>query len=317
MSPPHPSTDPRPALDARFIRATVARWFTPVWFAAISALQVVPALASGGPDPGDARLYVAAARAWLSGDDPWAVGYHGVYFAAPPPCLLPVAPFALLPDPAGWASLTVVAVLAALLTIRMLQLPPWWILFPPLVNGALAGNPQLLLIPLLLGPAAWLAAIIKPYALVPIVIAGRWRQVMIAGLLLVATAPLLPWGTYIDDLGVVTANLADQSRYGFSAVIAIVLAAPVAVALFVIGRDRATWLAVPALWPAQQWYYGTLALPSRSRLACSLIALPVPASGTLAVIALALYELAWRARGVSASSLATTEARSIEGGAQR
>src|SRR5437867_3070095 len=34
---------------------------------------------------GDARIYLAAARAWLAGGDPWAASDAGVLFAAPPP----------------------------------------------------------------------------------------------------------------------------------------------------------------------------------------------------------------------------------------
>jgi hypothetical protein len=278
-------------IDGTAMRALLERWFAPAWFAVISGVFVVQAVSTGGPSFVDARLYVQATQAWLSGQDPWTVAFHGLYFAAPPPSLLPLIPFALLPEPVGWLLLAVTACAAAVLTVRMLRLPAWWLLFPPLVNGALAGNPQLLLIPLLLGPGAWLAAVIKVYALVPIAIRGQWRHLVLFGVLLIVTAPWLPWAAYVRDLPSIGSNLAAQSRYAPGLPLAIALAVPAALALLVIGRERAAWLAVPALWPAQQWYYGTLAMPSRSLIACCVVAAPVPASGALAVIALGGLEI--------------------------
>ena len=55
-----------------------------------------------------------------------------------------------------------------------------------------------------------------------------------------------------------------------------------------VGRERAAWLVVPAIWPSQQFYYGTIALPATSKIALALIALPVPGNGLLALGALAL-----------------------------
>ena len=43
-------------------------------------------------------LYTDAARAWLAGADPWAVGDPGVVFAGPPTMLLLFVPFVALPD---------------------------------------------------------------------------------------------------------------------------------------------------------------------------------------------------------------------------
>jgi len=50
----------------------------------------------------DARLFTDAARVWLAGGNPWAQPYEfGFYYAAPPPSLLVMAPFALLPSRPG------------------------------------------------------------------------------------------------------------------------------------------------------------------------------------------------------------------------
>ena len=64
------------------------------------------------------------------------------------------------------------------------------------------------------------------------------------------------------------------------------MAIPIAIiALVFCGRERAGWLAVPALWPATQWYYSSLALPALTPIAAALIAVPVPGFAVLAAIA--------------------------------
>ena len=60
-------------------------------------------------------------------------------------------------------------------TIRLLHLPWWWLLFPPLVQCVLSGNVQSLIVPLILLPAGGLAVILKIYAGLPLAILGRWR----------------------------------------------------------------------------------------------------------------------------------------------
>ena len=76
-----------------------------------------------------------------------------LYFAAAPPSLLPMVPFALLPEPVGLAVLFALSLAASVWTLRRLGLPWWWITWPPLVDNLWNGNPQLFLVPLLLGPA--------------------------------------------------------------------------------------------------------------------------------------------------------------------
>ncbi len=54
------------------------------------------------------------------------------------------------------------------------------------------------------------------------------------------------------------------------------------------GRERAGWLAVPALWPATQWYYSTLAMPALTPIAAAILAVPVPGAAVLAALAVAI-----------------------------
>ena len=73
-------------------------------------------------------------------------------------------------------------------------------------------NPQVLLLPLLVAGSsvAAVAALIKLYAGVPALIQGRVRALRVyAAVLLLVTAPLLPWVTYLRRLPDISSTLAD------------------------------------------------------------------------------------------------------------
>ena len=270
--------------DLALVRAWVARYWLAVWFAIISGIRL-SALVGGAPGF-DGRLYLDATRAWLAGSDPW-VFIDTQRFAAPPPSLVPLVPVALLPEELGVAVMVVLAVVGALATIRLLRLPWWWLLFPPLVDGMWNGNPQTLIVPLILVGAGPVAAFLKVYSLVPMILTLRWRAVLVTGLALLVTAPFLPWESYIAQFGELSESLVSQSDGGLSAT-AIPLLIPIAlIALALAGRERAGWLAVPALWPATQWYYSTLAMPALTPVAAAIIAVPVPGAAVVAAIAVA------------------------------
>ena len=124
---------------------------------------------AGGDSGFDADLYLEATRAWLAGADPW-IYIETQRFAAPPPTLVPLAPIAILPEDrrhrCSWSSFD---------RDRRRRhdptasLPWWWLLFPPFLDAAWNGNPQTLLVPLILVGAGPIAAFLKIYALVPLV----------------------------------------------------------------------------------------------------------------------------------------------------
>jgi hypothetical protein len=209
-------------------------------------------------------------------------------FAAPPPTLIPLAPFAVLPEPVGIALLIALAVAGAVATVRLLHLPWWWILFPPFVDAAWNGNPQNLLVPLILVGAGPLAVLLKIYAVVPLVLTLRWRALLVTAGVLLVTWPLLPWSSYIAQFADLSAALAAQSDGGLSATALPGLIPIAVIALVFAGRERAAWLAVPALWPATQWYYSTLAVPAATPIAGAILAIPVPGAAVLAAIAVAV-----------------------------
>lgn len=281
----------RHPFDSSWVRTTVRRWGLALWFLLVS-------LAAGSShftlNPTlffDAQLYLDATRTWLAGGDPWTVAHGGVLFAAPPPTLVLLVPLALLPGDLGWITLGLGCAAAAGLTVRLLRLPWWWLLFPPTVMAVLSGNVQALPVPLILANSGWVAGVLKVYAIVPDLILGRWRQVLALAAVLAVTAPLLPWAQYIHAFGSVTGALADQTRYGFPATVSLLMAPLAFVAMWIVGRERSAWLAVPALWPSQQWYYATLALPTRSVVACFVVSLPFAGSGMAALLVLAVIEL--------------------------
>ena len=282
-------------LDIGFVRAWVASYWLAVWFAVISAMRL--SVLVTGRAGFDAELYLAATRAWLAGNDPW-ISIDAQRFAAPPPTLIPLAPFAILPETIGIALLIGLAIAGAVATVRLLHLPWWWLLFPPFLDAAWNGNPQNLLVPLILIGAGPIAVLLKVYAIVPLALTLRWRALLLTAVALVVTAPFLPWSSYIAQFGDLSAALAAQSDGGLSAT-ALPWLIPIAVvARLFAGRERAAWLAVPAVWPATQWYYSTLAGPALTPVAAALIALPIPGAAVAAVIVVAIQR-----RNTSAAKL--------------
>jgi len=254
----------------------------------------------------DGRLYRTATLAWLNGQDPWSVVQGGVYFAAPPPSLLPMVPFAFLPEAAAVAALLVIGVAANVLMLRRLGAPIWWLAFPPLVDGIWNSNPHVLVAPLIVFGLGPLAVFVKVYAGVPLGVLFLIRALAIAVAALVITLPLLPWARFIDELPTILLQLRLQSGGGLSItalpIPVLVIAAVIGVvSLVVAGRERAAWLAVPVLWPSTQWYYGSIAIPallrpSSSLVAAAIFAVPFAQGPLLAVVVLAALELATRLR---------------------
>jgi hypothetical protein len=273
-----------------WVRSVIATFWLPTWFAAHALAGIANALQDTTLLYFDAHLYLDAARTWMAGGDPWSVSLAGNYFAAPPPSLLPLVPLAMLPPDLGVAILASLIIGAAIATVYLLRLPWWWILFPPLIQCILSANVHGLLIPLILLRGGAIASLLKVYAAVPLVIMGRWWAVLATAALLLVTAPILPWGTYIAELATISERLADQTKHHIPVVL-LILASPVALfAAVIVGRERAAWLLPLALWPSQQYYYGSLAMPTRSNLAAAIVALPVTGSGLIAITVLAVAE---------------------------
>lgn len=248
----------------------------------------------------DARLYVAAADAWLRGGNPWQVTSLGVPFAAPPPTLLALAPFTVLPTWVLTPVFVVGSFLLAALAIRSLNLPMWWLTFWPIVDGAMVGNPDVAVLWALViasRRADVLAPILKIYALIPLVGERRWRSLISVGLILLASAPILPWAQWVEALPSSTrafeAVAQPSAALGHPVLLVVAL-----IALTSLGFRRAAWLAVPVLWPWTQTHYFAMSTPALTPTLAIIWGLPVapPVLVLGAVIASAIGFRLWPAR---------------------
>lgn len=276
----------------------MARVFLPFWFFIGGALTLVE-FASTGRLGIDAQIYRQAAAAALAGGNPWAPQATGYTFAGPPQSLLIYLPAALLPMAVATPLMIGLGAGAATWALRRLKLPLWWLLFPPLFGAVIVGNADALVLPLLLTRSrlAGLAAVLKIYAAIPLLIQRRWGALLVGALASLASLPLYPY--FVANFGTIAMTLergaADLSAWGTW------LALPVLIALIDLRRRGAEWLVVPALWPNTQGHYGTmsLAVVHSYPLAAMLLGLNIPLAPPLGVIVMALqvrFE-AWRAHG--------------------
>lgn len=275
------------------MRAWLGRFGLPVWFAAWSIASVGLLVLYEFPLGLDARIYHAAAAAWLAGGNPWSAQASVYYFAGLPPTVLAFVPFTILPEDVFVVLWLGVTVASAAWIIKKLRLSWWWLLFPPLAEGIFSGNPQIVLLALLVSAwGAFLAPALKVYALVPLAGEWRWRSVGAAALVLGATVVIAPglWQTYLGEFGRISDVLAQQAVGGFSACYRPLLLVPAVLAILA--------LAVVALRPATQFHYSTFAMPlvgSSPAVLLLTAALAVPVRG-LPAVAIIVYA-AWRVLG--------------------
>lgn len=242
----------------------------------------------------DGRLYYRAAATFVAGGDPWTAASAQTLtntwppsgalvhflFTGPPPTVLAFVPFVPIPEwifVPLWMALTVAA---AVYTIRRLRLPIWWLLFPPLVSGISVGNPHVVSLALLLCGSTWLrwiAGPMKAYAVIPMIGERQWRALaVLIGAVALSVVVFWPlWHQYVADYAGTSSWLVGVTHGGFSAardprlLVVAVLAIGI---LALLDRRAAGWLAVPALWPATQYFYSTFALPLRSPWLAAMLA---------------------------------------------
>jgi hypothetical protein len=227
----------------------------------------------------DARIYVRAAMAFRTGGDAWQAfvsdpGGTVWHFAALPPTVQAFVPLTYLPENlAVWLVLWA-CLLSAYWIVRALKLPIWWLLFPPLVQGIYAANPQIILLAMLLSGSSILrgfAPILKIYALAPLV-GERWiRALFVAAAFLVASYALAPdlWSTYLSRSGEIASRLLDEAGGGYSATgtngVLLVVTFIGLVMLAIFDLRAAGWLVGPAIVPASQFHLSAMAMPILAR----------------------------------------------------
>jgi hypothetical protein len=276
------------------------------WFAIQSYLRLSQFVANRVPVGLDARIYYEGVAAWLAGHDPWTARVvffgHTFSYAGSPATTVLMAPARLLSEDAFTAVWLGLTFGAALWTLRRLELPLWWMLFPPTTEALFSGNPQLVILALLLMrgslPAA-IAVALKVYPIIPLIGLRRWRAATAGVVLTMLTFVVAPglWLQYLESFGAISARLAKESQNGWSAFAFPILFVPAAIALIALARRdlaAAGWLAVPALWPDTEFHYSTFALPLRSRPLAALLAI---STMQWPPIAITLYAIARLAQG--------------------
>lgn len=249
----------------------------PVVFAIGSADFALAAIIDQRSVGSHALIYTDAARAWLSGGNPWTVGPPSAVFAGPPTMLLPFVPFIPLPGDLTRLIWVAGSALLAVFVLRRLRLPGWWIGFPPIFHAVLLGHPEILVLWLLVlgGLPSGLAPVIKPYAGFPLLAERRWKAIALGLGVVVLTAPFLPWQQFIAELPAISAAFKAWSN-GNSTFGTPVLMVIAVVALALLGVRRALWLATPLLWPGAQPIYKVISVPALSPVIAVFWALPVP-----------------------------------------
>lgn len=230
-----------------------------VAFVAGSGNWFVAILAGPGALGFDGRVYALAARTMLEGGNPWTADFGGGTFAGLPTGLIPYLPFAYLPQ--EWVAGIVMPLdlIAWIVVLRRLRLPAYWLAFPPLFESIIAANSEVIVVAALMTRWAWVAPVLKPYAVLPLIGERRWRSILIGSAVGLASLVVLPWGMFIESLPFISHQLAAQS-FGSSAFGNPLLMAICLVALASMGR-RGWWFATPSLWPNPQNHYGLIALP--------------------------------------------------------
>lgn len=235
----------------------------------------------------DATIYYRGVVAWLNGTNPWdaavSVGGSAYHYAGTPVTTVIMAPAALLSEEVFTAAWVVLTLVATIWTLRRLNFPLWWLLFPPIAEALFSANPQLVVLALLVANhpvASAVATALKVYAFIPLFGENRWRQIAVAVAFNAATIAIAPglWLDYLRQFGSISTRLESESLQGLSAFYFPALLAVTVLALVILAlRDRraAGWLAVPAVWPSSQFHYSTMALPVMSPLLAVFLAVPM------------------------------------------
>jgi len=250
------------------------------WFTFQTTAVLVGPILGGLPFGWDAVVYTSAARALVDGGDPWRAMGYAIPYAAPPPSLIPFLPFVWLPDSLVSVAWIGIDLTSAVYAIRRLGMPLWWLLFPPLALGIAAGSGAVFALALLVRGgvvADSMAVLTRIYVGLPLAVLGRWRSVAVSIGTLALTAPFLAWPTFMAEREHVSTVIVANA--GTSAT-AVPWMMPVAIlCLVLLGRRRAGWLLIPALWPFTQPYYAVMALPVLAELPLVAVALAIPIPG--------------------------------------
>jgi len=259
------------------------------WFFDLAAIRI--GMFDKLPFGMDIRIYYRGVQNWLNGGDPWAanavVGHHTYSYAGTPATTVVLGPSALFSEDQFVILWLVISFLSAVALIRMLRLPLYWLMFPPIVEALISGNPQIVVVMLLVAGARRagvvaesVAVALKVYAYIAVLGEREWRRLILAAGVSAATILVAPaiWINYAQHFGMISGRLAQEAEGGYSAFYYPVVLIPTAVAIAFLWRidpKAAVWLAVPALWPASEFHYAMFALPFMTPFLAVLLAIPL------------------------------------------
>jgi hypothetical protein len=273
---------PAMRLRVAFVRARTTELTLPVVFA-LASLHNAQVLTLAGQLGLEFRASRTAAGTLLAGGDPWVAG--GGSFVGLPAAVLAYVPATLLPESIGAAIWFLVGLAAATYVVRSLQLPYWWLLFPPITAALALGTVDLLVVALAVasGRHAGFAVALRPQAAIPLVWQRRFGAIALAATVLVVGFVFWPRSasslvTGVDPL---------------AAVVWLSWAVAVVAALAAMRRSGGEWLAAPALLPFAPLAWATIALPGlRHRPVVALtLALSYPAAVPIAIVGQAAWEV--------------------------
>jgi hypothetical protein len=205
--------------------------------------------------------------------------------------LLPFVPFVGMPNDVIAAIWLVGSVVALIWLLRKLGLPGYWLGFTPFFAVVVLGHLELLAVILLFygGRLGGLAAIVKPYMGFALIAQRRWGAIAVGAVVVLVTAPFLPWALFIEERDFIASNLARQyagdSVFGNPILMVIAV-----VALASLGWRRALWLGAPVLWPFAQQGYKLMAVPLMTPVLAMFWALPFPGCALAGIVAQAILE---------------------------
>ena len=257
------------------------RWIGIAAFTAMSTFWLM--LILPGAVGTDVLVYRAGASA-LIGGDPWAASHQGMSFAAPPLEAIVFLPATLLPEPVFVGLWVGASAIGAVIIIRRLSLPAWWMLYPPLVAGVVGSNPAVLGMAAVVAGWRLVGVIVRPQ-LLPVV---GWRVAAAFVALSLGAVVLRP--DFIARIGDIVARYQTQSGSVNFWLSPLMIPALFALALlWRVDRHAASWLVMPAVGPAMGWYGFTMVMPVRSLPLALACIFPMPGLGAGAITVYALW----------------------------
>ena len=266
-------------MPTRWISAAIAAFFAGLSFRFFLGLA--------GYLGNDALVYRAGAVELLHGRDPWSATINGYSYAAPPLELVPFVPLALIPEWIVQPSAVAIALLSGGLIASRLQLPAFWVMYPPMIFGIAIANPSI----------PGMAAVLYGFPLIGLML--RPQLLLVAPRRAIATFLLLSAAALLLVPGFIASITNVASRYAAEGGIIVnawmtPLMIPAAVALLLLARidgRAAAWLVVPAISPAVGWYGYTMVLPVKSTPLAVACAIPIPGFGAVAITAYAVVRV--------------------------